>query len=170
MWNLPLVLFLEGYAIWIFKFLVVVLNHFVCRDSKINTNYACAPYLCWYASLVVFEVFGILLKLSDFIDHMISKNHLSQRLVGSGIECYIEQMAGWGARLLCWDEILLSLMGSVSSCSLISFYFFVIWIFCVVSGLVSDAFHLTFGCGLLSFSLFAMAASRQKPDRVYTYG
>ncbi|KAL8456331.1 hypothetical protein ACS0TY_034521 [Phlomoides rotata] len=37
-------------------------------------------------------------------------------------------------------------------------------------GLVSDAFHLTFGCGLLSFSLFAMAASRQKPDRVYTYG
>ncbi|CAA0837482.1 Metal tolerance protein C2 [Striga hermonthica] len=37
-------------------------------------------------------------------------------------------------------------------------------------GLVSDAFHLTFGCGLLSFSLFAMAASRQKPDRAYTYG
>lgn len=41
---------------------------------------------------------------------------------------------------------------------------------CVVSGLVSDAFHLTFGCGLLSFSLFAMAASRQNPDRTYTYG
>ncbi|KAL0383769.1 UNVERIFIED_CONTAM: Metal tolerance protein C2 [Sesamum calycinum] len=37
-------------------------------------------------------------------------------------------------------------------------------------GLVSDAFHLTFGCGLLSFSLFAIAASRQKPDRTYTYG
>lgn len=37
-------------------------------------------------------------------------------------------------------------------------------------GLVSDAFHLTFGCGLLTFSLFAMAASRKKPDRVYTYG
>ncbi|KAL3831072.1 hypothetical protein ACJIZ3_019874 [Penstemon smallii] len=37
-------------------------------------------------------------------------------------------------------------------------------------GLVSDAFHLTFGCGLLSFSLFAMAASRQKPDGTYTYG
>ncbi|KAG8646852.1 hypothetical protein MANES_09G035800v8 [Manihot esculenta] len=37
-------------------------------------------------------------------------------------------------------------------------------------GLVSDAFHLTFGCGLLTFSLFAMAASRGKPDRVYTYG
>ncbi|KAL3831069.1 hypothetical protein ACJIZ3_019871 [Penstemon smallii] len=36
--------------------------------------------------------------------------------------------------------------------------------------LVSDAFHLTFGCGLLSFSLFAMAASRQKPDGTYTYG
>ncbi|KAI3868118.1 hypothetical protein MKX03_035334 [Papaver bracteatum] len=37
-------------------------------------------------------------------------------------------------------------------------------------GLVSDAFHLTFGCGLLTFSLFAMASSRQKPDGVYTYG
>ncbi|XP_050230378.1 metal tolerance protein C2 [Mercurialis annua] len=37
-------------------------------------------------------------------------------------------------------------------------------------GLVSDAFHLTFGCGLLTFSIFAMAASRNKPDRVYTYG
>nr|CAB3451617.1 unnamed protein product [Digitaria exilis] len=37
-------------------------------------------------------------------------------------------------------------------------------------GLVSDAFHLTFGCGLLTFSLFAMAASRTKPDNMYTYG
>ncbi|XP_022158329.1 metal tolerance protein C2 isoform X2 [Momordica charantia] len=37
-------------------------------------------------------------------------------------------------------------------------------------GLVSDAFHLTFGCGLLTFSLFAIAASRSKPDHVYTYG
>ncbi|MBA0706626.1 hypothetical protein Golax_018723, partial [Gossypium laxum] len=37
-------------------------------------------------------------------------------------------------------------------------------------GLVSDAFHLTFGCGLLTFSLFAMAASRRKSDSVYTYG
>ncbi|XP_031103791.1 metal tolerance protein C2-like [Ipomoea triloba] len=37
-------------------------------------------------------------------------------------------------------------------------------------GLVSDAFHLTFGCGLLTFSLFAIAASRTKPDRTYTYG
>ncbi|XP_057983058.1 metal tolerance protein C2 [Malania oleifera] len=37
-------------------------------------------------------------------------------------------------------------------------------------GLVSDAFHLTFGCGLLTFSLFAMAASRRKPDCAYTYG
>ncbi|VAI63936.1 unnamed protein product [Triticum turgidum subsp. durum] len=37
-------------------------------------------------------------------------------------------------------------------------------------GLVSDAFHLTFGCGLLSFSLFAMAAARTKPDSTYTYG
>lgn len=41
---------------------------------------------------------------------------------------------------------------------------------CFVAGLVSDAFHLTFGCGLLTFSLFAMAASRRKPDEVYTYG
>ncbi|XP_022930157.1 metal tolerance protein C2-like isoform X5 [Cucurbita moschata] len=38
------------------------------------------------------------------------------------------------------------------------------------SGLVSDAFHLTFGCGLLTFSLFSIAASRSKPDHVYTYG
>ena len=37
-------------------------------------------------------------------------------------------------------------------------------------GLVSDAFHLTFGCGLLTFSLFAMAASRGKADGIYTYG
>ncbi|CAH9068213.1 unnamed protein product [Cuscuta epithymum] len=37
-------------------------------------------------------------------------------------------------------------------------------------GLVSDAFHLTFGCGLLTFSLFAMAISRRKPDGTYTYG
>ncbi|KAL9336236.1 hypothetical protein Peur_070724 [Populus x canadensis] len=37
-------------------------------------------------------------------------------------------------------------------------------------GLVSDAFHLTFGCGLLTFSLFATAASRRKSDHVYTYG
>ncbi|GAV63965.1 Cation_efflux domain-containing protein [Cephalotus follicularis] len=37
-------------------------------------------------------------------------------------------------------------------------------------GLVSDAFHLTFGCGLLTFSLFAMATSRKNPDHVYTYG
>ncbi|KAF6139168.1 hypothetical protein GIB67_023221 [Kingdonia uniflora] len=37
-------------------------------------------------------------------------------------------------------------------------------------GLVSDAFHLTFGCGLLTFSLVAMAASRKKPNGVYTYG
>ncbi|MFS8006302.1 putative cation efflux protein [Helianthus anomalus] len=40
----------------------------------------------------------------------------------------------------------------------------------LLSGLVSDAFHLTFGCGLLTFSLFAMVASRRKPDRIYTYG
>ncbi|KAD3068298.1 hypothetical protein R6Q59_017680 [Mikania micrantha] len=38
------------------------------------------------------------------------------------------------------------------------------------AGLVSDAFHLTFGCGLLTFSLFAMAASRMKPNHAYTYG
>ncbi|KAL0555202.1 hypothetical protein IC582_009141 [Cucumis melo] len=37
-------------------------------------------------------------------------------------------------------------------------------------GLVSDAFHLTFGCGLLTFSLFAISASRSKPNHVYTYG
>ncbi|CAN0927631.1 Metal tolerance protein C2 [Linum grandiflorum] len=47
---------------------------------------------------------------------------------------------------------------------------FVIGLFSGRIGLVSDAFHLTFGCGLLTFSLFAMAASRRKSDHVYTYG
>ncbi|CAN1133676.1 U4/U6 small nuclear ribonucleoprotein PRP4-like protein [Linum perenne] len=47
---------------------------------------------------------------------------------------------------------------------------FVIGLFSGRIGLVSDAFHLTFGCGLLTFSLFAMAASRRKPNHVYTYG
>ncbi|KAG0565149.1 hypothetical protein KC19_8G168500 [Ceratodon purpureus] len=37
-------------------------------------------------------------------------------------------------------------------------------------GLVSDAFHLSFGCGVLSFSLFAMTWADQPPDKVYTYG
>ncbi|KAK7285476.1 hypothetical protein RJT34_20249 [Clitoria ternatea] len=37
-------------------------------------------------------------------------------------------------------------------------------------GLVSDAVHLTFGCGLLTFSLLVMVASRKKADREYTYG
>nr|KAJ0190782.1 hypothetical protein LSAT_V11C800396150 [Lactuca sativa] len=32
------------------------------------------------------------------------------------------------------------------------------------AGLVSDAFHLTFDCGLLTFSLFAMAASWTKAN------
>nr|ACF81638.1 unknown [Zea mays] len=47
---------------------------------------------------------------------------------------------------------------------------FAIGLFTGRVGLVSDAFHLTFGCGLLTFSLFAMAASRTKPDNLYTYG
>ncbi|PKA66204.1 Metal tolerance protein C2 [Apostasia shenzhenica] len=37
-------------------------------------------------------------------------------------------------------------------------------------GLVSDAFHLTFGCGLLTFSLFAMNIAQKKSDGIYTYG
>ncbi|XP_020581418.1 metal tolerance protein C2 isoform X2 [Phalaenopsis equestris] len=37
-------------------------------------------------------------------------------------------------------------------------------------GLVSDSFHLTFGCGLLTFSLFAMIATQKRPDGTYTYG
>ncbi|KAK8970506.1 Metal tolerance protein C2 [Platanthera guangdongensis] len=37
-------------------------------------------------------------------------------------------------------------------------------------GLVSDAFHLTFGCGILTFSLFAMTAAQKKSDVIYTYG
>lgn len=47
------------------------------------------------------------------------------------------------------------------------FFFVAVW---TVTGLVSDAFHLTFGCGLLTFSLFAMATSRKKPDHAYSYG
>ncbi|KAL4296223.1 hypothetical protein GQ457_12G013710 [Hibiscus cannabinus] len=47
---------------------------------------------------------------------------------------------------------------------------FAIGLFTGRIGLVSDAFHLTFGSGLLTFSLFAMAASQRKPDHVYTYG
>lgn len=43
-------------------------------------------------------------------------------------------------------------------------------LFFMTTGLVSDAFHLTFGCGLLTFSLFAISASRSKPNHVYTYG
>ena len=53
----------------------------------------------------------------------------------------------------CWDFLI---------CCCVPLFFF--------PGLVSDAFHLTFGCGLLTFSLFVMAASRKKPDREYTYG
>ncbi|KAJ7542162.1 hypothetical protein O6H91_10G092700 [Diphasiastrum complanatum] len=37
-------------------------------------------------------------------------------------------------------------------------------------GLVSDSFHLTFGCGVLTFSLFAMVVAKRKPDDVYTFG
>ncbi|XP_024541974.1 metal tolerance protein C2 [Selaginella moellendorffii] len=37
-------------------------------------------------------------------------------------------------------------------------------------GLVSDAFHLTFGCGMLTFSLFAMVMAKRKADDDYTYG
>lgn len=52
-----------------------------------------------------------------------------------------------------------------SHCLLTLFFFNV-----TLAGLVSDAFHLTFGCGLLTFSLFAMATSRKKPDHAYSYG
>eukprot|EP00250_Pteridium_aquilinum_P035721 c9863_g1_i1 orf=66-1472(+) len=37
-------------------------------------------------------------------------------------------------------------------------------------GLVSDSFHLTFGCGLLSFSLIAMLYTKDSADDIYTYG
>ncbi|CAN6464076.1 unnamed protein product [Victoria cruziana] len=37
-------------------------------------------------------------------------------------------------------------------------------------GFVSDAFHLTFGCSLLTFSLFSMAMARQKDNSTYSYG
>ncbi|KAF3791238.1 Metal tolerance protein C2 [Nymphaea thermarum] len=37
-------------------------------------------------------------------------------------------------------------------------------------GFVSDAFHLTFGCSLLTFSLFSMAMARSKATSSYSYG
>jgi zinc transporter 5/7 len=39
-----------------------------------------------------------------------------------------------------------------------------------VAGLVSDSFHLTFGCGVLAFSLYAMMVAEQSPSDTYTYG
>ena len=39
-----------------------------------------------------------------------------------------------------------------------------------LAGLVSDAFHLSFGCGVLTFSLFAMTWANRPPDKAYTYG
>jgi hypothetical protein len=39
-----------------------------------------------------------------------------------------------------------------------------------VAGLVSDSFHLTFGCGVLAFSLYAMMVAEQSPTDTYTYG
>ena len=37
-------------------------------------------------------------------------------------------------------------------------------------GLISDAFHLSFGCCVLTVSLYAIAHSRRSPDLVYSYG
>ena len=37
-------------------------------------------------------------------------------------------------------------------------------------GLISDAFHLCFGCCVLTVSLHAIAHSRRAPDLVYSYG
>ncbi|KAG0556911.1 hypothetical protein KC19_11G088400 [Ceratodon purpureus] len=47
---------------------------------------------------------------------------------------------------------------------------FLIGVFTRRIGLVSDAFHLSFGCGVLTFSLIAMAWGDCPPDRAYTYG
>jgi hypothetical protein len=41
---------------------------------------------------------------------------------------------------------------------------------CIFAGLVSDAFHLSFGCGVLTFSLVAMTWSDHPPDKAFTYG
>ena len=37
-------------------------------------------------------------------------------------------------------------------------------------GLISDAFHLSFGCCVLTVSLYAIAHSRRSPDLLYSYG
>ncbi|CAM6098411.1 unnamed protein product [Calypogeia fissa] len=47
---------------------------------------------------------------------------------------------------------------------------FLIGLFTGRIGLVSDSFHLTFGCGVLTFSLFAMISSKSRPNDKYTYG
>ncbi|BBN01138.1 hypothetical protein MPTK1_2g04970 [Marchantia polymorpha subsp. ruderalis] len=47
---------------------------------------------------------------------------------------------------------------------------FLIGLFTSQIGLVSDSFHLTFGCGVLTFSLVAMVLSKNSPDSIYTYG
>lgn len=47
---------------------------------------------------------------------------------------------------------------------------FLIGVFTRRIGLVSDAFHLSFGCGVLTFSLFAMTWADRPPDKAYTYG
>ncbi|CAK9206290.1 unnamed protein product [Sphagnum troendelagicum] len=47
---------------------------------------------------------------------------------------------------------------------------FLIGLFTGRIGLVSDSFHLTFGCGVLAFSLYAMMVAEQSPSDTYTYG
>ena len=41
---------------------------------------------------------------------------------------------------------------------------------CVCPGLVSDAFHLSFGCCVLLLSLCAMVWGRQRANEDFTYG
>nr|CAD1830646.1 unnamed protein product [Ananas comosus var. bracteatus] len=89
---------------------------------------------------------------------------VAEKLTAIGMVSSLVKAVRFGNRPIKRLALMISLNVAYSTAELL------IGIFTGRVGLVSDAFHLTFGCGLLTFSLFAMAASRRKPDKVYTYG
>ncbi|XP_072994492.1 metal tolerance protein C2 isoform X1 [Typha latifolia] len=88
----------------------------------------------------------------------------SEKVTAAGVMLSVVRAIRSGNRPMKRLALMISLNVAYSTAELL------IGIFTGRVGLVSDAFHLTFGCGLLTFSLFAMAASRGKPDEIYTYG
>ncbi|XP_071909177.1 metal tolerance protein C2 isoform X2 [Coffea arabica] len=100
-------------------------------------------------------------KIENFADE---SKELDEKLSILSFILFIFKSARSGNKQLRKLFVLISLNVAYSSAELC------IGLFSGRVGLVSDAFHLTFGCGLLTFSLFAMVTSRRKPDRCYTYG